>query len=128
MPTATRRPRRSATERIGEFGARDEEQRPRVHRRRHADVDRPRERRLAVLGAADPVRGHEAELDRARSRRLAFSMLAEFDVSTSTGASAGRRSRIALSARPWLWKVPSCSEVPIRIVIVATHSARSLAC
>ena len=45
------------------IGARDEEQRPGIHRGRHADVDRLRERRLTVLGAADPVRGHEAEFD-----------------------------------------------------------------
>ena len=32
----------------------------------------------------------------------AFSTLAELDVSTSTGASAAERSKIVLSARPWL--------------------------
>src|SRR5262249_50840683 len=34
----------------------------------HADVDRAREWRLAVPGAADPVRGHEAELDVRRAQ------------------------------------------------------------
>ena len=36
------------------------------------------------------------------SSRLAFSTLAELDASTSTGASAAERSKIVLSAWPWL--------------------------
>ena len=44
-------------------GARDEEQWADVHRRRHQDVDRLIERRLATFGAADPVRGDEPEFD-----------------------------------------------------------------
>jgi hypothetical protein len=51
------------------------------------------------------------------SSRSAFSMLAEFDAYTSTGANAGRRSNRLLSARPWLWNVPSRSEVPMRIIM-----------
>ena len=54
-------------------------------------------------------------------RRLAFSVLADLDSMTSTGAKAGRRSNNALSARPWLWKVPSRSEVPMRIVMTANR-------
>jgi hypothetical protein len=45
------------------IGASDEEQRPGIHRRHHAQIDFLRERRLAGLGAADPVRRHEAEVD-----------------------------------------------------------------
>ena len=44
-------------------GTCDEEQRPGIHRHRHAQIDRLDERDLAVPGAADPIRGHEAELD-----------------------------------------------------------------
>ena len=50
--------------------AHDEKQRARVHRRRHGEIDRPLERRLAVFGAADPVRRHEAEFDLARVQAI----------------------------------------------------------
>jgi hypothetical protein len=57
-------------------------------------------------------------------RRLAFSVLAELDSSTCTGANAGRRSSKAASAHPWLWKVPPRSDVPIRMVMTVPGQLR----
>src|SRR5262249_4794225 len=57
----------------------DEEQRARIHRRRHGELDRLLERRLAVFGAADPAGGRlpprpttsgHAVLDRPLSRAM----------------------------------------------------------
>ena len=61
-----RRPRRSATERIGESARTMKNSGPAFIGAAMRMSIGLRERRLAVLGAADPVRGHEAELDLAR--------------------------------------------------------------
>ena len=52
------------------FRPHDEEQRACIHRRDHGKIDRMGERRLAVLCAPDPVRGHEAELDLVRLQSI----------------------------------------------------------
>src|ERR1700704_2413219 len=58
-------------------------------------------------------------------RRLAFSVLADFDSSTSTRAAGDAASNSALSACPWLWNVPSRSDVPIRMIMDRSLRPRS---
>jgi hypothetical protein len=122
-PSAIRCPRRSENDRIGDSARTTKNRGP-------AFIGAAMARSIGRANGASPFFARPTQFEAMNpssispaSSRSAFSMLAEFDANTSTGANAGRRSNRISSARPWLWNVPSRSEVPMRSVMTERGGA-----
>ena len=99
-PTTIRRPRRPENDRIGESARTMKNRGP-------AFIGAAMARSIGRANGASPFLARPIQFEAMKpssispaSSRSAFSMLAELDANTSTGANAGRRSNRILSARP----------------------------
>ena len=101
-PTATRRPRRSENDRIGDPARTTKNSGP-------AFIGATMASSIGRANGASPFFARPIQFEAMKPssissacRRSAFSVLADFDSRTSTGASSGFRSKMILRAWPWL--------------------------